>query len=72
MSHTSRKRKRVEYDSSPPRCETCKHYRKPGFYLINSLPRTSPPQCKEFGFSVNPIAVCKAWAGADGSTLEPA
>jgi hypothetical protein len=69
MSKQARLRKRVNYETDIPRCENCSHYRKPGKYLIDSLPRTSPPQCKLHEFVVRPNACCDYWRGLKGEGL---
>jgi hypothetical protein len=61
VSYLSRLRKKVSYDPDTPRCENCLHYRRPGTYLRDSLPRTSPPQCKLHGFTVKASASCDSW-----------
>ena len=66
----SRRRRAWNYETNVPRCENCAHYRKPGTFLRDSLPRTSPPQCKLGEFIVKPTAVCDRWTGADGATLK--
>lgn len=63
-------KKRSGYDPDPPRCENCINYRKGGFWLKDSLPRTSPPMCKVGEFYVNPIACCDLWTSGDGTPLE--
>lgn len=71
MSFLSRRRKQVGYDADPPRCETCLHYKAPGSYLRDSLPRPTPAICKRESFTVLPIACCDNWISRDGDLLEP-
>lgn len=70
MSHLSKLKAKWGYERSVPRCETCTQYRKPGYYLRDSLPRTTPPQCKAGAFEVRPAGCCDRWTGVDGATLE--
>jgi hypothetical protein len=69
MSRLSRLRKAVNYDTDIPRCQTCKHLRKPGSFLKNSLPVKSPALCKQHDFTVQLLSVCDNWTGRKGETL---
>lgn len=69
MSAISRLRQLCHYEKDVPRCETCTQYKRPGLFLVNSLPRKSPPWCKLSDFGVKPTAVCDHWRNAKGETL---
>lgn len=58
------------YERSVPRCESCKHYRKPGWFLVrDSLTRGTPPQCTLGGFEVKPAGCCDQWVDVNGRGL---
>lgn len=62
-------KRQLHYDSDVPRCETCKHFRKAGSVLIDSLPRAFGPKCTLHDFNVRQCGCCDTWAGHDGSDL---
>lgn len=72
MSHLSKLKTKWGYERSVPRCETCVQYRKPGLYLRDSLPRTTPPQCKAGAFEVKATGCCDRWQSKTGERLENA
>jgi hypothetical protein len=62
------------WESSVPRCETCKH-REAGKTILNKhttrLPvLILPPVCRRGRFATLDTALCNFWTGKDGSTLE--
>lgn len=63
------KAKAVNYEKDAPRCENCKHFRKAGTMLVDSLPKQVPAKCKLHGFKAQPFGCCDTWAGTDGSEL---
>ena len=65
MSKLSQLRKRVDYRTNVPRCETCEHFRKSNIYLTtNSIPARSKAMCVRHHFDVKPNALCDEWNGA--------
>lgn len=72
MSKLARLRKKVNYETDIPRCETCTHYRARRIYLYDSLPRVAQTICAKHSFWVRANAVCDTWAGKDGSALADA
>ena len=70
MSKLGQLRKKWNYDKNAPRCEICVHYKKPGYYLKNSLPRDVPPACKLGGFQVTPLSLCDKWEDQNGDNIE--
>lgn len=66
--------KLLGYESSVPRCETCRQYQK-GKTLLHkataNLPVIQlPPVCLRGRFHTSATALCDHWVGKDGSTLE--
>lgn len=70
MSRLSRLRKKVNYDTDVPRCQTCIHFRKSRTFFRDSLPVKSHPLCHKHDFIVAPMSVCDNWQDRKGSTLE--
>lgn len=70
MSKLGQLRKRINYETNVPRCETCVAFKKPYVYLMtNSLPARSKPLCKAHQFTIQALSCCDKWTGKDGSTL---
>ncbi|MCM5682909.1 hypothetical protein M8A51_25585 [Schlegelella sp. S2-27] len=46
MSFLSKIKKKWGYETDTPRCENCRSYRRPGQFLVDSLPRKSPAMCQ--------------------------
>lgn len=68
MSKLGQLRKLWHYATSVPRCINCAHFRKPGAFLRDSLPVTSPPMCKAGDFVTRPNAICDKWVSATEKT----
>ena len=65
----ARAKARIGYETGVPRCENCTHYAKSRTFLVNSLPRFFPAQCRNFRLLVDPNASCDFWRGKDGELL---
>lgn len=61
--------KKVGYEPSVPRCDTCKHYRGAQIKLFNSLPVSFDRRCLEHATRVTPVGVCDTWTGKNGDVL---
>lgn len=59
----------LHYDGDVPRCETCRHYRKSGSMLVDSIPRFYSASCTLHSFNVKPISCCDTWIDTAGNTL---
>ena len=66
----ARAKTRIGYETDVPRCENCAHYKKARTFLVNSLPRFFPTQCRQFRLLVDPNAACDSWRGKSGEGLE--
>lgn len=70
MSRLGRLRKKVNYETDIPRCQTCVHFRKSRIFLKNSIPIKSQAMCHKHEFTAAPMAVCDDWKDSKGNTLE--
>lgn len=70
MSKLGQLRKKVRYETDIARCGNCKNYKQSSFRLRDSLPMVMQALCSKHGFTVRPNAVCEAWSGKNGETLE--
>jgi len=60
-----------DYEHNPPHCHNCTHFQVHKRMMINSIPvHNVPDMCGLGSFRVKPNAICNAWQGRDGSTLE--
>ena len=66
----TRSKARIRYEMDVPRCENCSRYAKPRLFLVNSLPRFFPAQCRQFRLLVDPNAVCDFWRGKNGESFD--
>ncbi len=71
MSKLGKLRKKVNYETNVPRCQTCVHYRKAPTFLRNSLPIKGQALCVQYHFTVAPMSVCDSWKSSSGDTLYP-
>lgn len=69
MSRLSKLRKKVNYDTDIPRCQTCIHFRKSQTFFRESLPVKSHAMCHKHEFTTAPLAVCDSWTDSKGHTL---
>ncbi len=64
----------LEWERSTPRCENCKHVLREKTLMHKATQRLPvvivPPVCQRGKFYTLAGALCKHWAGKDGSTLE--
>lgn len=73
MSQTrARLKRRIGYEDSAPRCETCADFRPAGMHLIDSLPHWHHARCVKFRFQPRPQGCCDHWTGRDGARLDGA
>ena len=64
----------MDYESNPPRCINCNHYRPPSYGAPESEHNKMKPyqqrRCGIGGFEVNAWSICNEWQGKDGEGLE--
>ena len=71
MNYMSQLKKKLNYETNVPRCETCVSYRRQKYLLTtDSIPvKRIVPICFKHGFTVAENSVCDSWNDKSGATL---